>query len=742
MSEPLTGKGVDRVDARLKVTGQATYAAEVAVANVTHAVVVTSTMTRGKISGFDTRAAEQLVGVLAVITPQNAPKLPGAGKKNNPIDRTLQLLQDDQVLYSDQPVAVVVADTLERAQHAAELLGVRYEAGAAPIADLQADLGSSYVPKKAGPAGDAESKRGDVDAGLAAAKIKVEATYTTPIENHNPMEPHATIAVWQGDDRLTLYDSTQGIFGVRSRMATVFGLKPEHVRVINHFVGGGFGCKGSAWSHVALAALAAKVVRRPVKLVVTRQQMFSLVGHRPKTLQKVTLGADGQGKLTAMRHEVVSETARFDEFVEPSAVQTRMLYACPNISTSHRLVRIDIPSPTFQRAPGESTGTFALESAMDELSYALKLDPLELRLRNYAEVDPEHDKPFSSKSLRECYKQAAERFGWARRSPKVRARREGTTLIGWGMATATYPARQMPSSAIARLRPDGSVLVQSGSQDIGTGTYTIMTQIAADALGLPLERVRFELGDTTFPETPVSGGSMTAASTGSAVKLAGLGLRAKLAELAAADPGSPLHGLAADALDAADGMLIARNAPSRRDSYAAILKRSGRPELSVEFKTQEKEERKRFSCHSFGAVFVEVRVDEDLGEIRVARCVAAFAAGKILNAKTARSQYIGGLTWAIGMALQEHTERDSRTARVVTRDLADYHVPVSADVPFIDVLMIHEEDPHVNELGAKGIGEIGITGAGAAIANAVYHATGQRVRDLPITLDKLLPEGR
>lgn len=742
MSEPLTGRGIDRVDARHKVTGQATYAAEVAVANVAHAVIVCSTIARGKLASLDTRAAEQLPGVLAVLTPRSAPKLPTANKKGGPIERVLQLLQDDQVLYNDQPIALVVADTLERAQHAAELVGVRYEAGAAAVADLEADLASSYVPPRAGPAGDSESKRGDVEAGLAAAKVKVEATYITPVENHNPMEPHATIAVWQGDDRLTVYDSTQGIFGVRSRLATIFGLKPEQVRVINHYVGGGFGCKGSPWSHVALAALAAKVVGRAVKLVVTRQQMFSLVGHRPKTVQKVTLGASAKGKLTAIRHEVVSETSRFDEFVEPSAVQTRMLYACANVSTSHRLVRIDIPTPTFQRAPGEATGTFALESALDELAYALKLDPLELRLRNYAERDPEHDKPFSSKSLRQCYQQAAERFGWARRSPKVRAVRDGRNLIGWGMATATYPARQMPSSAIARLRPDGSVLVQSGSQDIGTGTYTIMTQIAADALALPLGRVRFELGDTTFPETPVSGGSMTASSTGSAVKLAGLALRDKLSALAAADKGSPLHGLSPDAIEAADGVLLARGDAARRDPYTEILKRSGQRELSAEFKTQEKEERKRYSCHSFGAVFVEVRVDEDLGEIRVARCVAAFAAGKILNAKTARSQYLGGLIWAIGMALQEHTERDSRSARVVTRDLADYHVPVNADIPFIDVIMIHEEDPYVNELGAKGIGEIGITGASAAIANAVYHATGQRIRDLPITLDKLLPEGR
>jgi xanthine dehydrogenase YagR molybdenum-binding subunit len=480
------------------------------------------------------------------------------------------------------------------------------------------------------------------------------------------------------------------------------------------------------------------VLGRPVKLVVTRPQMFSLVGHRPRTVQKLALAADASGQLTGIHHEVTSETSRFDEFVEPSAMQTRLLYACPNVRTEHRLVRIDVPTPTFQRAPGESTGTFALESAMDELAVALGLDPLELRLRNHADHDPESGKPWSSKSLRECYQQAAERFGWSKRAPAPRSMRDGHELIGWGMATATYPAHQRPSSARATLRPDGSALVVAGTQDIGTGTYTIMTQIAADALALPVEAVRFDLGDTTYPETPVSGGSMTASSTGSAVKIASLELLKKLTRLAVADPSSPLHGLRPESIDAAEGALVARGDPSRKDRYAAILTRAGAGELSAEFKTDEKEDRQRHACHAFGGVFVEVRVDEALGEVRVARVVAAYGAGRILNAKTARSQFIGGLTWAIGMALMEHTRRDARNARVVTRDLADYHVPVNADVPAIDVIMIAEDDPYVNEIGAKGIGEIGITGASAAIANAVFHATGTRVRDLPITLDKLL----
>jgi xanthine dehydrogenase YagR molybdenum-binding subunit len=732
------GKGLDRVDARLKVTGQATYAAEVQVAGVAHAVMVTSSIAKGRIAAIDTAAASAARGVLTVLTHENAMRLPGAARKATPVDKILQLLQDDRVLYNDQPVALVVADTLEHAQHAATLVRPRYDAEQ-PTAELDLPGGEAYEPRTAGPAGEAKSNRGDFDAAFAAAKFKVDATYSTPNENHHPMEPHATIAVWQGDKKLTVYDSTQGLFGVQKKLAAIFELEPTDVRVINHFVGGGFGSKGSPWSHVALAAMAARALGRPVKLAVTRPQMCSLTGHRPRTLQKVALAADASGQLTAIHHEVTSETSRFDEFVEPAAAQTRMLYACANVRTAHRLVRVDVPTPTFQRAPGESTGTFALESAMDELAVALGVDPVELRLRNHADQDPESGKPWSSKSLRECDREAAERFGWSRRTPAPRSMRDGHHLVGWGMATATYPSNQRPSSARATLRQDGTALVVAGTQDIGTGTYTIMTQIAADTLALPVEAVRFDLGDTAYPETPVSGGSMTASSTGSAVKMASLELLKKLREVASGDPKSPLHGLRPEAIDAEDGALVARGDRTRRDRYAAILGRAGgKGELGAEFKTDEKDDRTRFSCHAFGAAFVEVRVDEALGEVRVARIVGAYAAGRILNAKTARSQFIGGLTWAIGMALLEDTRRDARTARVVSRDLADYHVPVNADVPAIEVISVPEDDPHVNEIGAKGIGEIGITGASAAIANAVYHATAKRVRDLPITLDKLL----
>jgi len=726
------GKDLDRLDAWLKVTGKATYAAEVAVANVAHAVIVGSAVACGRLTSINTRAARSAPGVLAVITPDNAMELTGANQRPATNARVLQLLQDEAIVYADQPIAVVVADTLERAQHAALLVEARYEA-TAPVIELALD--QAYVPAKAGPRGEPASKRGDVDAVLPFAKAAIAATYTTPAEYHNPIEPHATIAVWQGDDRLTVYDATQGIFGVRQRLAAIFGLELRHVRVINHFLGGGFGCKGTPWSHVPLAVMAAKEVGRPVKLVMTRQQMFALVGHRPMTVQRVELGADAHGRLVGIRHAVTSETSRFDEFVEPSALLTRMLYACPNVETSHRLVRIDVPTPTFTRAPGEASGSFALESAMDELAYALNKDPLALRLMNYAETDPETNRPWSSKSLRACYQRAAERFGWARRTPAVRTMRDGKQLVGWGMATATYPTRQLAASAIARMRPNGAVLVQAGTQDLGTGTYTIMTQIAADALALPIAAVRFELGDTAFPETPLSAGSFTAASTGPAVKLACAALRDELARLAIADPASPLHGVAAKAVTVANGALVAHG---RRDPYAAIVTRSGRAEVAVTQRSEPAADREAHSTHAFGAQFCEVRVDEELGQARISRFVGAFACGRILNAKTARSQLIGGITWSIGMALMEHGAWDARTGRAVTRDLADYHMPVHADVPPIDVILVDEQDPYVNAIGAKGLGEIGNTGAAAAIANAVYHATGRRIRDLPITVDKLL----
>ncbi|HEY4180898.1 MAG TPA: xanthine dehydrogenase family protein molybdopterin-binding subunit [Kofleriaceae bacterium] len=735
------GKALDRVDAKKKVTGTATYASEVSVANIAYATIVTSGEANGKLLAIDRSRAEKAPGVFAVITWENAQKLTGTNTPASGTDRKLQLLQDDKVLYHDMPIAVVVADTHERAQQAARLVEAKYAPGTPPIAKMK-DANDVYAPKTAGPTDKADSERGNFVTAYDAAPVKIEQTYTTPIETHNPMEPHATIAVWQGNDHLTLYDSTQGIFGVRKRLAGLFGLDKENVRVINHYVGGGFGCKGTPWSHVALAAMAARAIGRPVKLALTRPNMQSLVGHRPATSQRISLACDKSGKLLAIKHEVTSETSRFDEFSEPSALQTRFLYSCPNVITTHRLARLDIPTPTFTRAPGESSGTYALESAMDELAYAAGIDPLKLRQINHADKDEDKNQAYSSKSLLICYEQAAAKFGWAKRSAKPRSMRDGRWLVGYGMATATYPARQLPASAVAKMKADGSVLVQAGTQDIGTGTYTIMTQIAADSIGVPFEQVTFELGDTVYPETPVSGGSFTASSTGSAVKMAGLALRQQLIDLAIKDTKSPLYDLKADGVEAMDGYLVAKGTPTKRDKISDVFARSSKTELVANAKTDVNAHMLKVSMHSFGATFAEVGVDEDLGIVRLRRFTGAYAAGTILNPKTARSQFYGGIIWGVGMALLEASERDPRNARNMSRDLADYHVPVNADIPDLDVIMVPETDELVNQLGAKGIGEIGITGAAAAVANAVFHATGKRVRDLPIRLDDLVEENK
>lgn len=712
------GEPLDRVDGRLKVTGRAQYAVEVPSGRLAYAVLVTSTVARGRITQLETAPAERAPGVLAVLTHKNAPKLPAQPTVQSRVsvtDRALQLLQDDRVRYWNQPVGVVVADTLERAQHAAQLLraGIRYEREACRVDPASAPRWDDTPPSgkpKAGPEQRTppDYNRGDVAAGLAAAAVRIAETYTTPFQHHNPLEMHATTAVWQGPDHLTIYDSTQGIFECRRKVAASLGLPKENVRVLSHFVGGGFGSKGSVWSHVVLAALAAQRAGRPVRLMVSRPQMFGPVGGRPATEQRVALGASKDGTLTAIRHESRSPTSRFDEFVEHTTQPTRTLYACPNVSTSERLIRLDIGTPQFQRAPGESTGSFAVESAMDELSYALGMDPIELRLKNHADRDPESGKPWSSKSLRACYEQAAARFGWSQRKPQPRSMRDGAILIGWGMATSTYPAHVWPAAADVTVLPDGTARVRAGSQDIGTGTYTVMTQLAAETLGLPIDKVRFELGDTELPQAGTSGGSTTAASVGSAVRRACIEARQKL-----------------DALTGA-GSLAERFAQHKLDK------------LQVSYKAMPGKEHEHYAGRSFGAQLVEVRVDPELGQIRVSRMVGAFACGRILNEKTARSQYIGGMVWGLGMGLFEHSLYDDKLGRVVNNDLSEYVIPVSLDVPSIDVVFIDEQDPYINEIGVKGIGEIGITGTAAAIANAVYHATGKRIRSLPITLDKLL----
>ena len=734
----LIGQPLSRVDGVKKVTGAATFSAEHKIPRLAHAVLVMSTIAHGRISAVDSAAAEKMRGVISVMTHLNAPRLPSAGKAaagQPPAGRVLNLLQDDRVYYNNQPVALVVADTLEHAADAARHVRLTYQAEQSTT-DFEQAKRQPVNPGKAKD-GPADTSRGNLEEGIAAGVAQIDVSYRTPMEHHNPMEPHATIAVWEGD-HLTLYDSTQYVTGDRNTVAKTLGIAPEKVRVICPYVGGGFGCKGSTWSHVVLAAMAARRAGRPVKLVLERPQMFGMVGHRPNTEQRMLLAAAKDGALTAVKHNVMASTSFQEDWLETSALVTRMMYAAPNQQTTHRLARMNTGTPTFMRAPGEASGSFALECAMDELAYELKVDPVELRLRNYAVQDPQKNKPWSSNALRECYRVGAERFGWAKRDPRPLSMREGTTLIGMGMASATYPANRSAASATARILPDGSAVVQSGTQDLGTGTYTVMTQVAAEALGLAPDKVRFELGDSALPKAPVSGGSQSVASVSPAVQAAATAARDKLVALAIADKKSPLAGAAAADIGSDNGWLFLRAAPDRREPYAAVLARNGGRALEASAETRSGSEKEAYSMHSFGAVFVEVHVDAELGEIRVPRITAAYGVGQLLNEKTGHSQLMGGVVWGVGMALMEETQYDRRYGRPVNGNLAEYHVPVNADIGVIDIIVVPENDAHINPLGAKGIGEIGITGVAAAIANAVYHATGKRVRDLPITLDKVL----
>ncbi|HEY2805525.1 MAG TPA: xanthine dehydrogenase family protein molybdopterin-binding subunit [Gemmatimonadales bacterium] len=707
----MIGDPINRIDGRLKITGAARYTGDNTFPNLAWGVIVQSTIGHGSISAMDTVAAAAAPGVIAILTPDNAPRLPRGGEAgvNPPSGRKLSLLQTKDVRYNGEPIALVIAESFEQASHAAALVRVTYRA-LAPVAELDAALHSARpVTDRILGRIPPSYRRGDVDAGLAAAHARVSAVYRTPLETHNAMEPHATIASWDGDD-LLLLDSTQYVFGVKRFVAKTLGVDEARVRVVAKFTGGAFGSKGSPWSHVLLAAMAARQVHRPVKVVLSRRQMFGLVGGRPWTVQELSLGAAAGGKLTAIRHIATTSTSAFEDWVEPSTLQTRMLYAVPALETSQKLVSLNVGTPTFNRGPGESSGTFALESALDELAEQLGMDPIALRQANYAETDPESGHPWSSKSLRECYQLGAERFGWARRQ-RPRQLADGDTLIGMGVASATYPTRRSPASALARLQDDGTILVQAATHELGTGTYTVMSQIAAEALGVPVDRVHFELGDTLYPENPISAGSMTAASTGSAVHAAAMALKDRITQLG----GNPTDAAAArDLIARAGGTLEARG-----DS------RSG-------------DEEQHFSMHAFGAVFCEVRVDRDLGQIKVSRLLGAYGVGRVLNAKTARSQLMGGIVYGLGMALTERTAVDGRTGRYMNADLAEYLVPVNADVPEIDILFADEHDDKVNPIGVKGIGEIGTTGVAASVANAVYNATGIRVRDLPISIDTLL----
>ena len=711
MTTAFIGQPVSRVDGRPKVTGAATYAAEFDQPGQAYGVIVRSTVANGRIASMDSTAAQRASGVLAVLTHRNAPRLAYRRHKGLPDPATgerLHVLQDDRVNHQGQPIALVIAETLEQANHAATLVRVTYadEAGITDISRVvpieptqqKTDQGETRPP---------QTRRGDPERALTTAEVKVEHTYVIPRENHNPIEMHATIAAWDGD-RLTLWDKTQWVHNTADEIAAVFSIPEENIRVISPFVGGAFGSGLRTWPHVTLAALGARVTGRPVKVMLSRREMYYAVGYRPHTVQRVALGASRDGRLTAILHEGYQETSRYEEFSEALLNASRLLHSCPNVDTRHRLAPMNVHTPTYMRAPGEASGIFALESAMDELAVALNFDPVELRLRNEPEMDEFKKLPFSSRSTRECYRSAAERFGWNRRSPEPRSMRDGRWLIGWGMATATYPMNYAPATAMARLLPDGTAEVMSASSDMGPGTWTSMTQVAAEALGLPIERVKFTLGDTRLPRAPIHGGSMTMASVGSAVQAA----CRKVREDAIA------RGGANDLVDA--------------------MRRIGQP-IEAMADVKPGDESRRFSMHAFGAVFVEVAVDPDLGETRVRRIVGAYGAGRIVNPKTSRSQCVGGMIGGIGMALMEHSVVDARNGRVPNANFAEYAVPVHADAPpLMDVIFVEEHDPHVNPLGVKGVGEIAMVGVAPAIASAIFHATGKRIRELPITPDKLL----
>ena len=728
------GEGIDRVDGPLKVTGGAKYAAEFETAGFVHAVLVQSTVASGTLTALDITAASAMPGVLGILTPSDMPKL--TLEKASPQTVLYPLLQDMSVQFNGQHLAVVVADTLERATEAAVAVRATY-AGTDAVTTMAQAMDHAVVPKKFRDGKrPPDSTRGKPDEAFAAAPTKVEQTYTTPIEHHNPMEPHATLARWDAG-KLTVWTATQGISGVKKTMAGLFGLQPDDVTVIDPYVGGGFGSKGNCWPPAVLAAAAARKIGRPVRLVVTREQMYYSNGYRPRTSQTLKLGAQADGTLVALRHDAVTQNAMeaVGEFDEPSAVLSEISYSCPNVAITHRLVQVNQGLPTYMRAPGESSGSFALESAMDEMASALGMDPIAFRLKNYAERDEHEDKPFASKALRACYAQGAAAFGWDKRTPAPRSMRDGAVLIGQGMAGSTYPTNRNPCQASARLDADGTAVVRSGTQDLGTGTYTIMTQVAADELGLPIEKVRAELGDSRFPAAPVSGGSTTAVSVLPAVQAACRAVRTQLFGMALAIKGPAWQGVTPEQLTLKDGVV---SGPAGSLKLAEILAAKTRSFVEAESGAKPDDAAEKYSRHAFGAQFAEVRIDPDFGTIRVSRLVGAFDCGRVLNAKTARSQLYGGMVFGLGMALLEESVVDAATGRYTNANISEYLVPVNADIREINPIIVDSIDPITDELGAKGVGELPMVGVAAAIGNAVFHATGVRVRHLPIRLDDIL----
>ena len=731
------GQPLTRRDGVLKVTGAARYAADNHPPGMLYAVLAVSSIARGRVTFLDVPAAKAHPRVVEVMTPANAPKLaedPDA--KTNPFMFRLDVLQNDRARYANQSIAVVVAETLEAATEGAALLSPRYETEPARIG---LDAAESFVPPGVGVGNPAAVQHGDVEAGLAAASTRIKATYETAAQYHNAMEPHAIVAVWYGDS-LSIDTPSQGLAMAQGRIAGLFAIPPENIHIRSPFLGGGFGSKGFITGPQVLGIMAARLIGRPVKLVLRREQMFGPVGHRAPTRQTVRLGSDSDGALTAISHHTKTASSTFDDFFEPASDASHTLYASPAIATSHEAVRLDTGTPLFMRAPGEATGSIALESAIDEMAHACGMDPLAFRLKNYAEVEPISGKPFSSKALRECYAQGAERFGWARRPLAPRQMRdEAGLLVGWGMGTATFPALMFQAQARAVIRNDGTGIMEIGAHDMGQGAWTALAQIAADGLGLDLDQVEFRSGSSDLPDGGIAGGSAHTATAGMAIHGAGADVIARLADLAMGDDRSPLFGAGNAGVVARGGRLFRRDDESRSESYADILARAGRTDVEGRGKSAaDPAAQSGYAMHAHGAVFAEVKVDPDLGQIRATRLVGAFAAGRVINPRLVRSQYYGGMIWGVSFALHEHTVMDPRSGRPMNPNLGEYHVPVNADVPSLEAILVEESDAHVNALGIKGVGEIGVTGTAGAVANAVWHATGIRVRTFPITLDRLI----
>jgi xanthine dehydrogenase YagR molybdenum-binding subunit len=735
------GQPLTRRDGVLKVTGAAKYAADNHPAGMLYAVLAVSSIARGRVAFLDIAAAKAHPGVVEVITPTNRPALAqDPDEKPNPLTFRLDVLQNDRVRYAGQPVAVVVAETLEAATEGVALLAPRYEIEPARV---ELDVSESFLPPAVGPGFPTQAHRGDIEIELAAAKKTIAETYETPAQYHNPMEPHAIVAAWEGDT-LSVDTPSQGMAMAKLRLAGLFGLPPDNIHIRSPFLGGGFGCKGLMSGPQVLGAIAARAVGRPVKLVLRREQMFGPVGHRAQTRQTLRLGTDDDGALVALDHHTKTVSSTFDDFFEPASEISHTLYASTAIATSYDAVRADVGTPLFMRAPGEASGSIALESAVDEMAQVCGMDPLAFRLKNYAEVEPISGRPFSSKALRECYRQGAERFGWERRpfAPRQMRDRDGL-LVGWGVGTATFPAIMFAAQARAVLRRDGSGIMEIGAQDMGQGAWTALAQIAADALGLDVDQLEFRSGNSDLPDGGIAGGSSHTATAGMAIYDAGADVIAKLADIATNDTRSPLYGAGNTGVIARGGCLFRRDDPSRGESYGDILGRAGFAQIegrgtSGNPNPMEAHAQSDYAMHAHGAVFAEVKVDPDLGQMRVTRLIGAFAAGRIINPRMVRSQLYGGMIWGVSFALQEHALMDPHSGRVMNANLAEYHIPVNADVPSLDAILVEEHDRHVNALGIKGVGEIGITGTAGAVANAVWHATGIRVREFPITLDRLI----